>query len=164
MFFLRGRRRKKFLETPLTEDQRRLLHAAAPLCAALPVGLGARHEGVVQVLLAEKHFEGAQGLEVDDTYRSNAPTFWGYRGTVWRFAQRQVEVDQINRAGPNSRVGSEHGNPRHSGIALPGGHGFSPLRHAVMTTEMAALPGSIPQAGCRVGRVSGRFRRRAGGG
>ena len=69
MFFLRGRRRKKFLETPLTEDQRRLLHAAAPLCAALPAELGARHEGVVQVLLAEKHFEGAQGLEVDESMR-----------------------------------------------------------------------------------------------
>ncbi len=65
MFFLRGRRRKKLLETPLSEVQRRLLRGAAPLCAALPDTLRARHEGVMQVLLAEKHFEGAGGLTLD---------------------------------------------------------------------------------------------------
>ena len=67
MFFLRGRRRKKLLETPLGSDQRRLLHAAVPLLAALPTALAARLEGVTQVLLAEKHFEGAGGLEVDES-------------------------------------------------------------------------------------------------
>ncbi len=65
MFFLRGRRRKKLLATPLDPDQRARLHAAAPLCALVPATLRARHEGVVQVLLAEKHFEGAGGLHLD---------------------------------------------------------------------------------------------------
>lgn len=65
MFFLRGRRRKQLLRTPLDEAQRTVLHQAAPLCAGLPGNLRARHEGVVQVLLAEKHWEGAGGLELD---------------------------------------------------------------------------------------------------
>ena len=69
MFFLRGRRRKKLLATPLNGRQRQMLHTAAPLCAALPDSLGARHEGVVQLLLSEKHFEGAQDLAVDDSMR-----------------------------------------------------------------------------------------------
>ena len=41
----------------------------APLCAALPAALRARHEGVVQVLLKEKQFEGAADLEVTDAMR-----------------------------------------------------------------------------------------------
>jgi len=45
------------------------LRALAPLTARLPGDLRARHEGVVQVLLAEKRFEGAGGLEVDDDMR-----------------------------------------------------------------------------------------------
>jgi Mlc titration factor MtfA (ptsG expression regulator) len=65
LFFLRGRRRKKLLATTLSEVQRRLLHEAAPLCAALPDDLRARHEGVMQVLLAEKHYEAAGGLALD---------------------------------------------------------------------------------------------------
>jgi len=69
MFFLRGRRRRRLLATPLTEAERRLLLAKAPLCAALPAALQPRHEGVLQVLLAEKHFEGADGLTVDEPMR-----------------------------------------------------------------------------------------------
>lgn len=65
MFFLRGRRRKKLLTTALDPEQRRELHAAAPLCARLPGALRPRHEGIVQVLLAEKHFEAAGGQELD---------------------------------------------------------------------------------------------------
>ena len=67
MFLLRGRRRRRLLETPLTAAQRRTLLAAVPLCASLPVDLRARHEGVVQVLLAEKHYEAAGDLVLDET-------------------------------------------------------------------------------------------------
>jgi MtfA peptidase len=69
MFLFRGRRRRRLLQTPLTTEQRGLLHAGAPLCAALPTALQPRHEGVAQVLLAEKHFEGAGGLEITDAMR-----------------------------------------------------------------------------------------------
>lgn len=69
MFFLRGRRRKKLLQLPLDPDQRRLLHEAAPLCAALPNDLHDRHEGIVRVLLAEKTFETAGDLELTDSIR-----------------------------------------------------------------------------------------------
>lgn len=66
MFLFRGRRRKRLLETPLSDEQRRRLATAVPLCASLPAELRARHEGVVQVLLAEKHFEAAGGLELGE--------------------------------------------------------------------------------------------------
>lgn len=69
MFFLRGRRRKKLLMTSLAPDQRRTLHEVAPLCAALPATLQPRLEGVIQVLLTEKHFEGAQGFALTDAMR-----------------------------------------------------------------------------------------------
>jgi MtfA peptidase len=69
MFLLRGRRRRKLLQTPLSEAERRLLAAAAPLCAVLPADLRPRHEGIVQVLLAEKHFEGAGGLAPTEAMR-----------------------------------------------------------------------------------------------
>jgi len=69
MFFLRGRRRKKLLQTPLDDTQRAVLHRAAPLCASLPGNLRARHEGVVQVLLHEKTWEGAGGMDLDDAMR-----------------------------------------------------------------------------------------------
>jgi len=62
MFFLRGRRRRRLLETPLADAERQRLAAIAPLCAALPAELRAQHEGIVQLLLAEKHFEAAGGL------------------------------------------------------------------------------------------------------
>lgn len=66
MFLLKGRRRRRLLATPLTASQRELLASLAPLCAALPQPLRARHEGVVQILLAEKHFEAAGGLELEE--------------------------------------------------------------------------------------------------
>jgi MtfA peptidase len=69
MFLFRGRRRRRLLETPLTPAQRATMRQAAPLIADLPPGLQPRHEGAVQVLLAEKHFEGAGGIEVTDAMR-----------------------------------------------------------------------------------------------
>ena len=69
VFFGRGRHRKRLLQTPLSEDDRVLMHRAAPLTAAVPVELQPRHEGAVQVLLAEKTFEGAGGLEITDEMR-----------------------------------------------------------------------------------------------
>lgn len=64
MFFFRGRKRRKLLETPLDAEQRAVMHRAAPLTAVLPPELAARHEGAVQVLLGEKSWEGAGGLEL----------------------------------------------------------------------------------------------------
>lgn len=69
MFLLRGRRRRSLMNTPLPPEQRRLMLAAAPLCATVPPDLQARHEGGVQVLLAEKHFESAGGLDLTEPMR-----------------------------------------------------------------------------------------------
>jgi len=64
VFFFKGRRRRRLLDTPLDDADRALMHRVAPLVRALPPDLARRHEGVVRVLLAEKHFEGAAGLDV----------------------------------------------------------------------------------------------------
>ena len=69
MFFGKGRRRRKLLETPLTDAARDLMHRAAPLTATLPADLRSHHEGCVQVLLAEKTFEGAGDLAPTDEMR-----------------------------------------------------------------------------------------------
>jgi MtfA peptidase len=66
MFLFRGRRRKRLLETPLTEAQRQHLAIVAPICASLPADLRARYEGVVQLLLAEKHYEVAGDLVLNE--------------------------------------------------------------------------------------------------
>ena len=66
MFFLRGRRRDKLLATPLTDEQRRIMRRVAPLATQLPNALISRHEGIVGALLHEKHFEGANGMDVTD--------------------------------------------------------------------------------------------------
>jgi Mlc titration factor MtfA (ptsG expression regulator) len=42
------------------------MHRAAPLTAALPAEFRSRHEGAVQVLLAEKSWEGARGFALTD--------------------------------------------------------------------------------------------------
>ncbi len=65
----RGRRRRALLETPLPEAQRSAMRRMAPLVTRLPAELAARHEGVVQVLLAEKRFEGAGGFAVTEDMR-----------------------------------------------------------------------------------------------
>ncbi|MCB1182289.1 zinc-dependent peptidase [bacterium] len=69
MFFFGRRRRGKLLATPLDPGRRTLLHRVAPLCARLRGELAARHEGVVNVLLAEKNFETAEGLVLTDEMR-----------------------------------------------------------------------------------------------
>lgn len=65
----KGRRRRELLATPLPPEQRARMHAVAPLTARLPEALRARHEGAVQVLLAEKRWEGAGGLDVTGDMR-----------------------------------------------------------------------------------------------
>ncbi len=70
MFLFGSRRRRhKLLATPLDPDTRALMHDAASITATLPRALVPAHEGAVQVLLAEKHWEGAGGLELTDTMR-----------------------------------------------------------------------------------------------
>jgi Mlc titration factor MtfA (ptsG expression regulator) len=69
MFFGRGRRRRKLLDTPLDDAARAVMHRVAPLTAALPATLRTRHEGCVQVLLAEKAFEGVGDLQTTDEMR-----------------------------------------------------------------------------------------------
>ena len=67
--FLRRRRRRALRAAPLPDDWRRILDRRVPLWRRLPAEDRRELEGHIQVLLAEKHFEGAGGLVLTDEIR-----------------------------------------------------------------------------------------------
>lgn len=69
MFGLQGRRRRRLRATPLDESRRRLLHAGVPYYRLLPPEARLELEGLVQVFLDEKRFEGCGGFAVGEQAR-----------------------------------------------------------------------------------------------
>ena len=67
--FFQRRRRARLRAQPFPEAWREILARNVPLYAPLPPPSQRELEGHVQVLLAEKHFEGAGGLELTDEIR-----------------------------------------------------------------------------------------------
>ena len=65
----RGRRRRELRARPLPVEWIQTLEHNVPLYAKLPVELRNELHGHIQVFLAEKHFEGCQGLELTDEMR-----------------------------------------------------------------------------------------------
>jgi len=66
---LKERRLRRIRERPLPEPWRAILEASVPLYRRLPPEDREELHGHVQVLLAEKHFEGAGGLQLTDRMR-----------------------------------------------------------------------------------------------
>lgn len=64
--FWRNRRRRRRRDAPFPQPWREVLARNAPFVASLPDDQRARLEGDVQVLVAEKHFIGAGGMEITD--------------------------------------------------------------------------------------------------
>jgi MtfA peptidase len=69
MFFTRKRRRARLLATPLAAEADAVARASVPLYRRLPADLRPPLQGAVQVLLAEKHWEGCDGLVVTEEMR-----------------------------------------------------------------------------------------------
>jgi Mlc titration factor MtfA (ptsG expression regulator) len=67
--FLKKRRRAKLVALPFPDEWVRVLTANAPAYRRLPDDLRAQLHGHVQVFLAEKSFEGCNGLEITDEIR-----------------------------------------------------------------------------------------------
>lgn len=67
--FVKKRRRARLRELPFPDAWSAALAANAPACRRLPEPLRAQLHGHVQVFLAEKHFEGCNGLEITDDIR-----------------------------------------------------------------------------------------------
>lgn len=67
--FLKKRRRARLREQPFPEAWARMLAVNAPAYRRLPDDLRAQLHGHTHVLLAEKHFEGCNGLEITDEVR-----------------------------------------------------------------------------------------------
>ena len=66
---VRRRRRARLRAVPLPEEWRAILTANVPLYTRLPPERRRELEGHIQVLLAEKRFEGCAGLELTDEVR-----------------------------------------------------------------------------------------------
>lgn len=58
--------RKQLLRTPLTDQQRRILHAQVPLLRNLPVDLQPKLEGKINLFLDQVTFYGCEDLEVTE--------------------------------------------------------------------------------------------------
>jgi MtfA peptidase len=67
--FLKRRRRERLRALPVPDEWRRVLERNVPIFRQLPSDDQAELLGHVQVLLAEKHFEGCGGLEMTDEIR-----------------------------------------------------------------------------------------------
>lgn len=69
MLGLRSWRRARLRRRPLTGPQRELVARHVAWLEQLPAGARSELEGLIQVFLDEKHFEGCGGLEVSDEMR-----------------------------------------------------------------------------------------------
>ncbi|NRA09458.1 MAG: zinc-dependent peptidase [Myxococcales bacterium] len=69
MFGSRRRRRKKLRAQPLPAEARATIERNVPFVSGLPASDRAELEGLVQVFLDEKWFQGCGGLELDDEMR-----------------------------------------------------------------------------------------------
>jgi Mlc titration factor MtfA (ptsG expression regulator) len=63
------RRRRRLRATPLRDEWRNIIRRNVPYYACLPADRQVELDGLVQVFLAEKSFEGAGGLEMTDEIR-----------------------------------------------------------------------------------------------
>ena len=69
MFGLKKKHRAELMKRPLPEAWRSIVHDNVPYVATLNEGDQRELEGLIQVFLDEKHFEGCAGLEVTDEMR-----------------------------------------------------------------------------------------------
>src|SRR5471030_1726046 len=69
MNFFKQRRRRRLRAQPFPAEWREVIERNMPLFARLPLHDQAELLGHIQVLLAEKHFEGCGGLELTDEIR-----------------------------------------------------------------------------------------------
>lgn len=69
MFGFRKRRRARLRRTPLTDSQRRVIEQRVVWLRRLPAQARQELEGLTQIFLAEKRFEGCAGLVITDEMR-----------------------------------------------------------------------------------------------
>jgi Mlc titration factor MtfA (ptsG expression regulator) len=69
LFETKKRRRARLMKTPLPPAQLAIIERNVPYYALLPPADRGELLGLVQVFLAEKHFEGCDGLEITDEMR-----------------------------------------------------------------------------------------------
>jgi MtfA peptidase len=69
VFGLKRRRRRSLMRRPLPAEWSAILERAVPYCLCLPEDARRELHGLIQVFLAEKHFEGAAGLIMTDEIR-----------------------------------------------------------------------------------------------
>jgi Mlc titration factor MtfA (ptsG expression regulator) len=73
-WYLRRVRRKRLMTAPFPPEWEAIIERNVPLYARLPASLKHQLHGHIQVLLAEKHFEGCGGLEMTDEIKVTIAT------------------------------------------------------------------------------------------
>jgi Mlc titration factor MtfA (ptsG expression regulator) len=69
MFGFKKRRRRKLMEHPFPDQWQSILHQNVPYVQQLPRELQTKLQGLIQIFLNEKKFEGCAGLEITDEIR-----------------------------------------------------------------------------------------------
>jgi len=69
LFDTKKRRRARLAKTPLPPDRLAIVERNVPYYRLLPPGAQEELRGLVQIFLAEKNFEGCDGLEITDEIR-----------------------------------------------------------------------------------------------
>jgi len=69
LFETKKRRRGRLAKTPLPPDQLAIVERNVPYYRSLPPGDQEELRGLVQIFLAEKNFEGCDGLLITDEIR-----------------------------------------------------------------------------------------------
>jgi Mlc titration factor MtfA (ptsG expression regulator) len=69
MFQLKKRRRARLMKTPLPAERLAIVERNVPYYRLLPPADRDELRGLIQVFLAEKHFEGCDGLVITDEHR-----------------------------------------------------------------------------------------------
>jgi Mlc titration factor MtfA (ptsG expression regulator) len=114
MVWMRDRRRRQLRATPLPTEWKSIVERNVPYYKCLPEEERAELEGLMQVFLAEKSFEGAGGLEMTDEIRvtiaaqacilllGREPRF--YPGLDAVIVYPQAYVASMPRRGPDGTV------------------------------------------------------------
>lgn len=117
MGWVSSRRRRRLMAVPLPDEWRATIDRNVPYCSCLPEVERAELDGLVQVFLSEKSFEGAGGLEMTDEIRvtiaaqacvlllGREPRF--YPGLQAIIVYPHAYVSNLARRGPDGTVSDD---------------------------------------------------------
>jgi Mlc titration factor MtfA (ptsG expression regulator) len=109
VLLFKGRRRRRLRSRPFPAEWRAILESSMPLYRRLPDADRAELEGHIQVFIAEKYFEGCNGLQLSDRIRviiaAHAGLLLLHRDTDYYPLMRSILVYPAAFAGAGKSIG-----------------------------------------------------------